>query len=257
MAGLPRHARSWPQGALSSRNPQNPPRASSARGVLTFTAPLTATAPDSSTAVREKPAFRSRTCDTTGRIHQPGDPSRPGAVPFRLDRICNSSRTCNSTQLVSARQHGFRHPATKSPSCERIRSGSGWHTGAGGGPDSEILVRGVSYPQGFHTFFLAGSTSLAIDALQQRRGNSPASAGSGTNSCAAHSQLVATHSERPSTPSDAAVGQVEHFRVPEIRQVFQHLLVQLPRRPLGWLLPAAAGGYYKRPKAAPTRAQRF
>jgi hypothetical protein len=61
---------------------------------------------------------------------------------------------------------------TKFPSCGRYRSGSGWHTGACGGPDSEILVRGVSYPQGFHTFFLAGSTSLSIDALQQRRGTS-------------------------------------------------------------------------------------
>lgn len=256
MAGLPRHARSWPQRALIFRDPR-PPSCQWCEGGLHIQALLTATAPGSSTRYAENEQADQSLAPQPDE--SPSSENRLVQVPslLSLARIWNNTRHCNSTQLVSARRHGFRHPVTKSPLCGRIRSGSGWHTGACGGPDSEILVRGVSYPQGFHTFFLAGSTSLAIHALQQRRGNSQASAGSGTNSCAAHSQLVTTHSERPSTPRDAAVGQVEHSRVPEIRQVFQHLLAQLPRRPLGWLLPAAAGGYYKRPKAAPTRAQRF
>jgi hypothetical protein len=70
-------------------------------------------------------------------------------------------------------------------------------------------------------------------------------------------QLVPAQPRRPSTPSDAAVHLVENFQAPEIRQVFQGLAGPAPPPPVGRLLPAAAGGYYKRPKAAPTRAQRF
>lgn len=70
-------------------------------------------------------------------------------------------------------------------------------------------------------------------------------------------QLVPTQPGRLSTPRDAAVHLVEHLQAPEIRQVFQRLAGPAPPPPVGRLLPAAAGGYYKRPKAAPTRAQRF
>ena len=41
-------------------------------------------------------------------------------------------------------------------------------------------------------------------------------------------QLVPAHPGRPSTPSDAAVHLVEHFRASETRQMFQILLAQLP-----------------------------